>query len=181
MKKQSKGRMILAMLEKGMTTAQIVQKTKARPEYVYTIRSISKSKKKEALAKALLANGNSPKNVAEVTGIRDPRMPDFSKNPRTLKSFMTSKDVPTALQDFAMRVDGKSSSPDETQVGGVHYKDNTIQVWDAIHDWGLGYFSGNVVKYVARHHKKNGIEDLKKARHYLDKLIAMAEKQIKGK
>ena len=71
--------------------------------------------------------------------------------------------------------------PDAVQVGGDHYKDNTIQVWDAIHDWGLGYFSGNVVKYVARHHKKNGIEDLKKARHYLDKLIAMAEKQIKGK
>jgi hypothetical protein len=63
------------------------------------------------------------------------------------------------------------------QVGGDHYKDNTIQVWDAIHDWGLGYFSGNVIKYVARHQKKNGLEDLKKARHYLDKLISIAEKQ----
>jgi hypothetical protein len=70
--------------------------------------------------------------------------------------------------------------PDAVQVGGDHYKDNTIQVWDAIHDWGLGYFSGNVIKYVARHQKKNGIEDLKKARHYLDKLIAMAQKKIDG-
>ena len=164
MKKQSKGRMILAMLNKGMTTAQIVQKTKAKPAYVYTIKSLNKSKKKEALAKALLANGNSPKNVAEVTGIRDPRMLDFSE-----------KDIPTPLEDFAMRVDGKGSSPDETQVGGDHYKDNEIQVWDAIHDWGLGYFSGNVIKYVARHRKKNGVEDLKKARHYLDKLISIYE------
>jgi hypothetical protein len=164
MKKQSKGRMILAMLNKGMTTAQIVQKTKAKPAYVYTIKSLNKGKKKEALAKALLANGNSPKNVAEVTGIHDPRMPDFSE-----------KDIPTPLEDFAMRVDGESSSPDETQVGGDHYKDNKIQVWDAIHDWGLGYFSGNVIKYVARHKKKNGVEDLKKARHYLDKLISIVE------
>jgi hypothetical protein len=65
--------------------------------------------------------------------------------------------------------------PDAVQVGGDHYKDNSIQVWDAIHDWNLGYFSGNVVKYVARHTKKGGLEDLKKARHYLDKLIAVWE------
>jgi len=65
--------------------------------------------------------------------------------------------------------------PDAIQVGGDHYKDNRIQVWDAIHDWNLGYFSGNVVKYVARHTKKGGLEDLKKARHYLDKLIAVWE------
>ena len=65
--------------------------------------------------------------------------------------------------------------PDAVQVGGDHYKDNRIQVWDAIHDWNLGYFSGNVVKYVARHTKKGGLEDLKKARHYLDKLIAVWE------
>ena len=71
-------------------------------------------------------------------------------------------------------------APNTKQVGGDHYKDNEIQVWDAIHDWGLGYFSGNVIKYVARHQKKNGIEDLKKARHYLDKLIAMAQNKIDG-
>lgn len=140
MKKQSKGRMILAMLNKGMTTAQIVEKLKVKPAYIYTVKSLNKNKKN-----AVKAN--------------------------------RKQDIPTPLQDFAMRVDDKSSSPDETQVGGDHYKDNTIQVWDAIHDWGLGYFSGNVVKYVARHQKKNGIEDLKKARHYLDKLISIAEEQ----
>lgn len=135
MKKQSKGRMILAMLNKGMTTAQIVEKLKVKPAYIYTVKSLNK------------------------------------------KRTTSKQDIPTPLQDFAMRVDDKSSSPDETQVGGDHYKDNTIQVWDAIHDWGLGYFSGNVIKYVARHQKKNGVEDLKKARHYLDKLISIAEEQ----
>jgi len=63
------------------------------------------------------------------------------------------------------------------QVGGEHYKTKGIQPWDAIHAWGLGFFSGNVVKYVARHREKNGVEDLKKARHYLDKLIELMEKK----
>jgi hypothetical protein len=63
----------------------------------------------------------------------------------------------------------------EVQVGGQHYKSKGIQPWDAIHAWGLGFFSGNVVKYVARHREKNGVEDLKKARHYLDKLIEIME------
>ena len=69
----------------------------------------------------------------------------------------------------------KNKPANEVQVGGTHYKDWDIQPWDAIHEWGLGFFSGNVVKYVARHRAKNGVEDLKKARHYLDKLIELAE------
>lgn len=58
-----------------------------------------------------------------------------------------------------------------TQVGGDHYKTQAIQPWDYILANGLGFLAGNVVKYVSRFDKKNGVEDLKKARHYLDKLI----------
>jgi hypothetical protein len=67
-------------------------------------------------------------------------------------------------------------TPNDVQVGGSHYKEQDIQPWDAIHAWGLGFFSGNVVKYVARHHKKGGVDDLRKARHYLDKLIELHTK-----
>lgn len=56
------------------------------------------------------------------------------------------------------------------QEGGDHYKGD-IQPWDAVSAWGLGFLAGNVVKYVARYKRKGGVEDLKKARHYLDKLI----------
>lgn len=53
-----------------------------------------------------------------------------------------------------------------------HYNTGNIEVIDAIEDWGLDFNAGNVVKYVARHkHKANPIEDLKKARWYLDRLI----------
>jgi uncharacterized protein YoaH (UPF0181 family) len=70
----------------------------------------------------------------------------------------------------------KHKSANTVQIGGEHYKRHDIQPWDAVHAWGLGFFDGNVIKYVARHSEKNGIEDLKKARHYLDKLIELMEK-----
>lgn len=58
-----------------------------------------------------------------------------------------------------------------TQVGGNHYKDMPIQPVEYIHKNGVGYFEGCVIKYVSRWRKKNGVEDLKKARHFLDLLI----------
>lgn len=58
-----------------------------------------------------------------------------------------------------------------TQVGGDHYKSQAIQPWDFIVSNNIGFLAGNVIKYVTRFEKKNGVEDLKKARHYLDKLI----------
>jgi len=56
------------------------------------------------------------------------------------------------------------------QVGGSHYF-NPIQPWDIIRAWELNYWEGNIVKYVLRHKGKNKVEDLEKARHYLDYLI----------
>lgn len=63
-------------------------------------------------------------------------------------------------------------SANDQQVGGAHYQ-KAIQVWDYIAANGLGYFEGNVVKYVSRWRDKGGVEDLRKARHYIDKLIEL--------
>lgn len=57
------------------------------------------------------------------------------------------------------------------QVGGSHYKDMAIQPIDFIHANHLNFEEGNVVKYICRHRRKNGAEDLRKARHYIDLLI----------
>ena len=54
----------------------------------------------------------------------------------------------------------------DTQVGGSHYKDMRFQPIELIGLLSLDFFQGNVVKYVARHHKKGGREDLDKAKHY---------------
>jgi hypothetical protein len=58
----------------------------------------------------------------------------------------------------------------DIQISGNHYKDKPIQPWDYI---ARGYFEGDVVKCVSRWKEKNGLDDLKKARHYLDKLIEL--------
>lgn len=63
----------------------------------------------------------------------------------------------------------------QTQVGGEHYKSFTIQPWDAILSWELGYLDGCAVKYISRWRKKGGVDDLKKARHFLDKLIEIED------
>lgn len=63
----------------------------------------------------------------------------------------------------------------DRQVGGDHWVTMPIQCWDYIAANNLGYFEGNVVKYVSRWKHKGGVEDLEKARHYLDKLIEMAK------
>jgi hypothetical protein len=49
------------------------------------------------------------------------------------------------------------------------------EMWDYAHSHNLDFFEGNIVKYVTRWKQKNGIEDLKKAKQYLDKLIVLNE------
>ena len=57
------------------------------------------------------------------------------------------------------------------QVGGRHYADMAIQPFEYIHANGLGFAEGSVIKYVSRWRRKGGIEDLKKAKHFIDMLI----------
>jgi len=63
------------------------------------------------------------------------------------------------------------TAPCTKQVGGAHYASQTIQPIDFIYENNLGYMEGNVIKYVTRHRKKNGAEDLRKAIHYLEMLL----------
>jgi hypothetical protein len=57
------------------------------------------------------------------------------------------------------------------QIGGSHYKGLLIQPVEYIMKNGIPFMEGNVIKYVSRWRDKGGVEDLKKARHYLDMLI----------
>jgi hypothetical protein len=64
------------------------------------------------------------------------------------------------------------------QVAGNHYKDLSIQPVEYIHANALGYFEGNVIKYVSRWRKKNGIADLEKAKHYIELLIELETRNV---
>lgn len=61
------------------------------------------------------------------------------------------------------------------QVGGSHYKDLPIQPVEYILKNNIPFIEGSVIKYVSRWRSKNGVEDLQKARHFLDILIANEE------
>tara|TARA_R110001583_G_scaffold63216_3_gene185247 strand:+ start:190 stop:414 length:225 start_codon:yes stop_codon:yes gene_type:complete len=55
-----------------------------------------------------------------------------------------------------------------------HYNKGRFEVIEVIEDWGLGFHDGNALKYIGRfRHKGKSIEDLKKARWYLDRLISL--------
>ena len=64
-----------------------------------------------------------------------------------------------------------------------HYNINllgeqAIETYDYINSWRMGYAEGNIIKYVSRHkYKGKAIQDLKKARWYLDKLIKELEEK----
>lgn len=72
-----------------------------------------------------------------------------------------------------MEYDKPTTQASDTQIGGNHYKKQIIQPWDFIIANDLGFLEGNVIKYVTRYKSKNGLEDLKKAQHYLQKLIEL--------
>lgn len=64
-----------------------------------------------------------------------------------------------------------TAAPLQIQVGGDHYKTMPIQPVEYIHKNNIPFIEGNVIKYVSRWRNKAGVEDLKKARHFLDLLI----------
>jgi len=64
-----------------------------------------------------------------------------------------------------------TTKPLSQQIGGDHYRQGSIQPIEYIHANGMDFFSGNVVKYITRWKYKNGLEDLKKAKHYVELLM----------
>lgn len=66
-----------------------------------------------------------------------------------------------------------SNNPLDKQIGGNHYDNGGIQHVEWAHSNNMEYIEANICKYVARHAKKNGKQDLMKARHYIDILIKL--------
>lgn len=71
-------------------------------------------------------------------------------------------------------------SANETQVGGRHYKDMGIEVWDVIDTWPLeqriGAYRAGALKYIMRMGSKDEMaQEIKKAGHYCQKLVETLE------
>lgn len=65
-------------------------------------------------------------------------------------------------------------NPNERQVGGTHYAAE-FQHWDLVWRLRVGYFAGQITKYTSRWRKKNGAQDLEKARHFAEKYKLLLE------
>jgi hypothetical protein len=63
----------------------------------------------------------------------------------------------------------------DIQIGGSHYDKNGEQHWDRAWRLGWDFYQYQITKYIERWKAKNGLEDLKKAQHFLNKYIEIVE------
>tara|TARA_R110000824_G_scaffold281019_1_gene469295 strand:+ start:201 stop:584 length:384 start_codon:yes stop_codon:yes gene_type:complete len=70
------------------------------------------------------------------------------------------------------------SKVNKKQVGGEHYKGVDQEHWDWVHANNLDYFQGQITKYVYRWKSKNGLEDLQKAHHFLEKYMELESEKV---
>ena len=57
------------------------------------------------------------------------------------------------------------------QIGGGHYLKMKIQPSEFINKNNLPFAEGNAIKYICRHQDKGEVQDLEKAKHYIDMII----------
>jgi hypothetical protein len=60
-------------------------------------------------------------------------------------------------------------SANDIQIGGQHYRGENIQHWDWAKN--MPYLEARCTAYIARHRDKNGIEDIKKSLHFIQKIL----------
>lgn len=73
------------------------------------------------------------------------------------------------------------STANDKQIAGDHYKKyGNLQPWDVVTTWNMGYLDGTALKYLARWKDKGGIDDLKKAIHFIEKLIEVTEQEAQN-
>jgi len=63
----------------------------------------------------------------------------------------------------------------DKQIGGSHYINMKISPLEYIEANNIGFSEGNIIKYISRYRAKNGLEDLYKAKQYLDVVIKREE------
>lgn len=87
-----------------------------------------------------------------------------------------TKGYPVGYEDAVANPDRVTAA--DGQAGGSHYLEMPIQPWEIIDAFGLGYYEGSILSYLLRAGRKGSkLEDLRKAGHFLEKLIELEEKE----
>jgi len=95
--------------------------------------------------------------------------------PKELVDFLVENGMLEGSEGICIAASTTPSAMD-VQEGGGHYKDMKIQPLEYIHANNIPFAEGCVIKYISRWRGKGGIQDLKKARHFLDMLIELEHK-----
>ena len=115
-----------------------------------------------------------PKDVGAKFGMHMPQV--YSIRKEVLAEFIERSNAEVNPQI----TDAVTQTADLQQVGGSHYKDMAVQPWVAMESWMTpeqfaGFLRGNAIKYLARCDVKGGLDDIKKAEHYIHKLIEVSK------
>lgn len=89
---------------------------------------------------------------------------------RSFDSFENSEFKP----EFTDEINESDSVTGSKQIGGDHYKSLVIQPADYIMKNDIPWAEGCVIKYVTRWRTKGGVQDLEKAKHFIEMLIRFA-------
>ena len=133
-----------------------------------------KKSKSARVAEYFLKHPNAiPKDVGAKFTVHMPQV--YSIRKRVLSGSMLGEVVNPQITDAVTQF-VPSDKVDALQIGGDHYKNMGVQPWKAMESWMTpeqfaGFLRGNAIKYLARCDVKGGIDDIKKARHYIDKLV----------
>lgn len=119
-----------------------------------------------------------------IESLREPHQPAKTNDERLYPfpaGFVPRQHKPTEHPPFLhpeLKVPEKdpTTKPLDVQVGGGHYKKLKIQPIEYIHANNIPFAEGCAIKYLSRWRDKGGIEDLKKARHFIDLLIELEAK-----
>jgi hypothetical protein len=113
----------------------------------------------------------------QMTGV-DFRMPSDLETLKLLfPHVLDMKQTMSGPKNYTENSTNKAAS--HFQIAGNHYRRLKIQVWDYVIANDLDYFQGSIIKYVTRWKDKGGVEDLRKAKHFLDKYIETMEEKYK--
>ena len=102
----------------------------------------------------------------EYKRVEDLLEPPPNNNKETYKKARSKDNAQKVAEDIV-----SNQKALDVQVGGSHYKKFKIQPTEFLQANQIPHCEANVIKYVCRHKDKGGIQDLKKAKHYIDLLI----------
>jgi hypothetical protein len=93
--------------------------------------------------------------------------------------------IPTNIEEvFALDQEAEDLQKiraNDKQISGSHYKQfKGYEPWDCITAWRCDYLTGSAIKYLARWPHKGGVDDIKKAMHFLEKLLELEEEKKNG-